>query len=77
MTMITGEDNIETFRLIILKQALQMYAKFKMQANAHLTPTKMLLLASNATGKNYKRGSHAQAAIDLSTMIEQRKATGV
>jgi hypothetical protein len=71
--MIVG-DNIETYRLIVLKSALQMYAKFKMQANRHLTPTHMLKLAGAATGNNYKRGTHAQAALDVAALVEARKA---
>ena len=72
-TMILG-DNIETYRLIVLKQALEMFAKFRMQANRQLTPTRMLKLASAATGNNYKRGTHAQAALDLAAVIEKRNA---
>ena len=74
MTMITGDKNIETFRLIVLTNALQMFAKFKMQPNRHLTPTAMLKLASAATGKTYKRGTHAQAALDVAALVESRKA---
>ena len=69
--MIVG-DNIETYRLIVLKQALEMFAKFRMQANRQLTPTHMLKLASAATRNNYKRGQHAQAALDLVALIETR-----
>lgn len=73
-TMILG-DNIETYRLIALKSALQMYAKFRMQANRQLTPTHMLKLAGAATGNMYKRGQHAQAALDLAAVIEKRNAS--
>ena len=71
--MIVG-DNIETYRLIVLTNALQMYAKFKMQANRQLTPTHMLKLASAVTGNKYTRGQHAQAALDIATVIEKRNA---
>jgi len=73
MTMITGKENIDRFRLVVLKQALQMFAKFKIRANAQLTPTRMLQLASVETGKAYKRGQHAQAALDLQSIIETVK----
>ena len=71
MTMITGAENIERFRLIVLRQALQMFAKFKMTPNRHLTPTKMLKLAGDVTGVTYKRGTHAQAAADIDAILNQ------
>jgi len=76
MTMISENNGIETYRLAVLKSALHMYAKFKLQQNnRHLTPTAMLKLASAATGNTYKRGAHAQAAIDLAALIEKRNAS--
>ena len=74
MTMIFEGKDIETYRLIVLKSALQLYAKIKMQPNRHLTPTVMLKLASAATGKAYKRGQHANAALDIAALVEARKA---
>jgi hypothetical protein len=68
-TMITGPENIERFRLIVLRQALQTFAKFKITPNRHLTPAKMLKLAGAVTGITYKRGTHAQAAADLDAIL--------
>lgn len=51
-----------------------MYAKFKMVPTRTVTPTLMLKLASAATGKAYKRGTHAQAALDVAALIEKRNA---
>jgi hypothetical protein len=70
---LTGK-NIETYRLLVLKQALHLYAKFKMQANRNLTPTHMLKLASAATGAAYKRGEHAHAARDIEALIASRRS---
>ena len=67
-------EQIERFRLLCLKQSLQMYAKFKMVPTRTVTPTLMLKLASAATGKAYKRGTHAQAALDVAALIEKRNA---
>ena len=94
-TMIVG-DNIETYRLIALKSALQRCAKVRFTMTTsfsgselipwekitqltlearQLTPTHMLRLASAVTGNNYKRGQHAQAALDVAALIEKRNAS--
>ena len=51
-----------------------MYAKFKMVPTRTVTPTLMLKLASAATGKAYKRGTHAQAALDVEALLNATKA---
>lgn len=71
---ISRPEHIERFRLICLKQGLQMYAKFRMLPTGIVKPTTLLQLASAATGKAYKRGQHAQAALDLAAVIEKRSA---
>ena len=38
-----------------------------------LSKTKALQLAGDITGKKYKRGEHAQAAIDLKTFIDESR----
>jgi len=66
-------EQIERFRLLCLKQSLQMNAKFKMVPTRTVTPTLMLKLASAATGKAYKRGTHAQAALDVEALLNATK----
>jgi hypothetical protein len=61
------------YRLIVLKHALVLYAKTGMRPSRHITPTAMLQMASEVTGKKYKRGQHAQAADDLAAVIDAAK----
>jgi hypothetical protein len=72
--LISTPEHIERFRLICLKQGLQMYSKFKMLPTKTVNATKLLKLASAATGKAYKRGQHAQAALDVAALVETLKA---
>lgn len=51
-----------------------MYAKFKMLPTKTVNATKLLQLASAATGKAYKRGQHANAALDVAALVETLKA---
>lgn len=68
--IISTPEHIERFRLICLKQSLQAYVKFKMLPTRSVNATKLLQLASAATGKTYKRGEHAKAYIDLLELLE-------
>ena len=38
-----------------------------------ITATSMLAMAKEYTGKTYKRGQHAQAALDMAEWIEEAK----
>lgn len=66
---VTGES-VSVYRLIVLKHALVLYAKTGIRPTRSLTPTAMLFLASEVTGKTYKRGQHSMAAEDVSAVIE-------
>lgn len=52
----TNEAQRETYRMIVLKSALGLYAKTKMVPNRNFTITKMLAMASDITGNSYPRG---------------------
>lgn len=73
-TTITGKDGINLYRAITLKAALNLYAKTKMLATRNATPTAMLQMATEYTGKTYKRGQHAQAAADVDVWVQTMKA---
>jgi hypothetical protein len=67
---VTGRESMALYRLIVLKHALVLYAKTGMRPSRHITPTSLLEMASEATGKKYKRGQHSQAADDLTAVID-------
>jgi len=69
-----GPEATTLFAAVALKSALVGYAKFKMQPNRHYSPTYMLKAASGLTGRQYKRGQHAQAAQDVAAWIETARA---
>lgn len=72
MTVIT---NMPLYRAIVIKSALELYAKSGIQANRAYTPTAMLKAANDITGHHYRRGQHAMAALGVGEWIEtQRKA---
>lgn len=60
-----GTDAVNTVRAFYLASALDLYAKTKMQMTIGATPTAMLKLATQITGKPYKRGAYTQAAEDV------------
>lgn len=72
MTTFTGPDQVNIARAIIMKSALKLYAKTGMRVNRAYTPTAMLNVATEYTGKQYKRGQHAEAAKDLETWIKEQ-----
>ena len=67
---VTGPESIEVYRLIVLRQALTLYAKTGMRPNRHITATDMLRMASEGTGKTYKRGQHERAADDIAAVLD-------
>jgi hypothetical protein len=69
-----GRDAVNLYRAITLRQALAMYAKTGMLMTRGATPTVILKLASEYTGKAYKRGQHLQAAADVQVWIDTMKA---
>lgn len=68
-TSYTGRDAVNLYRAKTLVVALRMYARSGMIPSRNVTPARMLVLASEYTGKTYKRGEHAQAAEDVMTWV--------
>ena len=66
-----GPESINLYRMLVLRTALRMYANTGVRANRKLTPTVMLAIAGEVTGKKYRRGQHLMAADDLSALIER------
>jgi len=62
----------EMFRMVTLKQALSIHIKTqgRMRLTRGATPTRMLQMASEYTGKRYTRGQQALALQDLETLME-------
>jgi len=73
-TTFAGRDAVNLFRAITLKSALNAYAKHKMLMTRSLTPSIMLQMAEEYTGKAYKRGQQAKAAEDLTAWIQTMQA---
>ena len=70
----SGPDAVNLVRAITLKTSLDFYGRSKLKMTRHLTPTLMLKLAGEYTGKMYKRGQYQQAAADLGVWIETMRA---
>ncbi|WCD44239.1 hypothetical protein Lumi_100 [Xylophilus phage Lumi] len=69
---VQGADGIKYFKACTLKGAIKMYALTGMIPTRGVTITKMLALAKEFTGKDYKRGqamiAHADLEVWCSTM---------
>ena len=72
-TVFSGLDATLLYRAMALKQALIAYDKFKILVARNITATSMLAMATEYTGKAYKRGQQGQAALDLAEYIEGAK----
>lgn len=69
-TVFSGPDAVRLLQASLLRAALLLYAKTRLQPNAQLSSTRMLTVASTITGKIYALGMYLQAANDLATWIE-------
>lgn len=72
--MFSGRDAVELYRAMSLRSAIDLYASSKIKMTRQLTPSLMLQLAGEITGKSYKRGQYSQASRDLSVWIDTMKA---
>lgn len=71
MTTITNPGAARV-QAIFLKGHCQLMAKG--MTHSRISKTKVLQLAGEITGVKYKRGQHAQAAVDLKEFIEKSRA---
>lgn len=67
-------QELEVFRLLVIAQALELYAKTGIKANTAYTPTAMLRNATMATGKCYKRGQYYEAAADIRQVVDSLRS---
>jgi len=75
-TTFTGKAGVDTYRAIVIKQGLKMYADTGMKPNRAWTPSAMMMAASQITGKLYKRRQYAEAIDDLDDWIKTNGTTG-
>lgn len=73
-TVFSGAEAVEVFRMIALSSALGLYAKAGIQVNRHVTPSRMLAMASEYTGVVYKRGAYQQASDDMKAHAAVKRA---
>lgn len=69
-----GKDSVNLVRAITLKNSINLHKKIGMIPTRGVTITKMFAMATQYTGKTYKRGAHQQAIDDLHIWIETMKA---
>lgn len=73
-TTLVGPDAVNLFRAISVRAALTMYARTGMKMTRGATPTVLLAIATEYSGKAYKRGQYDQAAEDVRIWVETMKA---
>ena len=64
----SGPRAVNVFRCKVVAAALRLYAKTGMKANRAYTPTAMLRVATEETGKHFKRGQYLEAAEALEAL---------
>jgi len=72
-TTFSGPDAVNLYRAITLKAGLRLYGKTGIKPNRNWTSGAMLKVATEYTGKNYKRGEYLKASEDLTIWIETMK----
>ncbi len=60
-----GPDAVALYRATVIASALRFYDRTGMKVNRAYTPSAMLRVATEITGKSYKRGQYLLAAADL------------
>jgi hypothetical protein len=68
----------EIYRVVALKQALRIHVltQGRMKLTRTATPTRMLEMASEYTGKQYRRGQQDIALQDLENLLESFRQEG-
>lgn len=73
-TTLSGPDAVNLYRAATLKVSLQLYAKTGMIPTRGVTGPMMLKMATEYTGKTYKRGQYVQAAADVGVWVDTMRA---
>ncbi len=72
----SGPAGVATYRAITIKHGLKLYMNCGIKPNRMWTPTAMLRVAGEITGKTYKRGQYALAIADLESWIVANGTNG-
>lgn len=66
-----GADEVKLYRAIVVRRAIDLYLKTRVQANSMYTPDAMRRVASEYTGKQYPRSRQGleQAGRDLEVLL--------
>lgn len=73
-TSFVGPDATALFRAMTLHSAIKLYLATGMIPTRGVTISKMLVIATQITGKTYRRGAGQAAVDDLQVWIEAMKA---
>lgn len=76
MTTFSGLDGMKTYRALAVKHGLKLYVETGIKPNRDWTPTAMLRVAGNITGKVYKHKQVAEAISDLEAWIKANGTLG-
>jgi hypothetical protein len=69
MSQVFAGEQVNTYAMIVIKNAISFYIRTGMKVNKAYTPSAMLRTASYYTGKSYKRNQLAQARDDLTMLL--------
>jgi hypothetical protein len=72
----SGPKGVATYRAIVIKAGLKMYMLHRIKPNSAYTPTAMLRVAGEITGKHYKRREYERAINDLQVWIDANGTAG-
>lgn len=78
MTGVTfqGKAGVDTYRAVVLKHGLKLYAKTGMKPNRAWTPTAMMKLAGEITGEKFKARDYEGAAAALDKWLDANGTNG-
>ena len=69
-----GREAVEVFRAAAIASVLRLYARTGLKANRAYTPSAMLRVAGEITGRKFKRGQYHEAADALGEFVQREKA---
>lgn len=70
----SGQAGVATFQAITIKSALRLYARTGMKANRAYTPSAMMKMAAQITGKKFKARDYDGAVNELEIWIARNGA---
>lgn len=73
-TLYAGPDATNFYRAASLRGSLKLYAECKIIPTRGVTITRMLAMATEYTGKKYRRGDALKAANDISKWIDAMRS---